>query len=74
MKKPVVMVGVGEMGGVFARGFLRHGHPVYPVTRIMDIQQTAAALPTPAVVPRPRMPSGAAGWQFCSVIACLPMP
>jgi hypothetical protein len=35
MNKPVVLVGIGEMGGVFARGLLRTGHPVYPITREM---------------------------------------
>ncbi len=30
MKNPVV-VGIGEIGSVFAHGFLRLGHPVYPV-------------------------------------------
>ncbi len=33
MNAPVVLIGVGEMGGVFARGLLRLGHPVYPVPR-----------------------------------------
>ena len=33
MKKAVAIVGMGEMGGVFARGFLKLGHPVYPITR-----------------------------------------
>ncbi len=28
MKKTVVVVGLGELGSVFARGFLRLGHPV----------------------------------------------
>lgn len=41
MKKPVVIIGVGEMGGVFARGFLRLGHPVYPVLRSHDLQQVS---------------------------------
>lgn len=41
MKKPVVIIGVGEMGGVFARGFLRLGHPVYPVLRSQNMQQAA---------------------------------
>ncbi|MCK5082791.1 MAG: hypothetical protein KAR31_07775 [Candidatus Omnitrophica bacterium] len=31
MKKGVVLIGVGEMGGVFARGFLKSEYPVYPV-------------------------------------------
>jgi len=33
MKKPVVMMGVGEMGGVFSRGLLKNGYPVYPLNR-----------------------------------------
>ena len=33
MNEPIVLVGIGEMGGVFARAFLRAGHPVYPVNR-----------------------------------------
>ncbi len=33
MHKPVVIVGLGEMGSVFARGFLRAGYPVVPVVR-----------------------------------------
>jgi len=40
-KKPIVIIGMGEMAGVFSRGFLRSGYPVYPVTRHMDIQQKA---------------------------------
>ncbi len=31
--RPVVVIGVGELGAIFARGFLRLGHPVYPVPR-----------------------------------------
>ncbi len=50
MHSPVVIVGIGEMGGVFARGFLRSGHPVYPVTRHSDIQAVAQAVPVPALV------------------------
>ncbi|WP_456375733.1 ketopantoate reductase family protein [Thiolapillus sp.] len=45
MKQPIVIIGVGEMGGVFARGFLRLGHPVYPVNRGQDLQQAATELP-----------------------------
>ena len=50
MNKPVVIIGVGEMGGVFARGFLRLGYPVYPVTRTMDINQCAHDIPEPEMV------------------------
>jgi len=37
MKKPIIIIGVGEMGGVFARAFLKEGHPVYPVSRQTDM-------------------------------------
>ena len=49
-KKPIIIVGMGEMAGVFARGFLRSGYPVYPVTRQMDIQQQAKIIPEPELV------------------------
>ena len=35
---------MGEMAGVFARGFLRMGYPVYPVTRNMNMQQQAESI------------------------------
>ncbi len=38
------------MGGVFARGFLRQGHPVHPVTRGHDLGERAARLPEPELV------------------------
>jgi len=50
MKPPVVVIGIGEMGSVFARGFLRAGHPVYPVTRGTDMQAVARQLPAPELV------------------------
>ena len=50
MKSPVVLIGIGEMGGVFARGFLRAGYPVYPVTRQTDLAEAARAIPTPELV------------------------
>ena len=49
MKQPVVIFGIGELGGVFARGFLRLGHPVYPLIRNSDPQAEADALPDPAL-------------------------
>jgi len=42
MKAPVVVIGLGEIGSVFARGFLKLGHVVYPVLRgdsMADLQQ-----------------------------------
>jgi ketopantoate reductase len=50
MKTPVVVIGIGEMGGVFARGLLRIGHPVYPVTRGTDLDEVAVELPDPELV------------------------
>jgi ketopantoate reductase len=46
-KKPVVVIGMGEMGSVFARGFLRLGHAVYPVDRETDIRKLARMVPEP---------------------------
>lgn len=50
MKDSVVIIGIGEIGSVFARGFLRTGHPVYPVTRDMDLQAEAISVPEPCLV------------------------
>lgn len=50
MKDPVVIIGIGEIGAVFARGFLRSGHPVYPITRDMDMQQEYRRIPEPALI------------------------
>lgn len=47
---PVVLVGVGEMGGVFARALLRAGRPVSPVVRGTSLSEAAAAMPDPALV------------------------
>jgi ketopantoate reductase len=50
MKSPVIIIGIGEMGGVFARGFLRAGHPVYPANRATDLAELARQLPAPELV------------------------
>lgn len=50
MKKPVVVIGMGEMGELFAGGFLKTGHPVWPILRGMDMAAIAAGLPEPALV------------------------
>ena len=49
-KSPIIVVGIGEMGSVFARGFMRLGHPVFPVTRDTDINALASELPNPQLV------------------------
>ena len=50
MNEPVIVIGIGEMGGVFTRGLLRTGHPVYPVTRSTDMEEMARAIPDPFFV------------------------
>jgi len=50
MQEPVVVIGIGEMGGVFTRGLLRTGHPVYPVSRRSNIEAYARTIPDPALV------------------------
>lgn len=39
MKKPIVVLGIGELGSVFARAFLKNNHPVYPITRATDVDE-----------------------------------
>ncbi len=50
MKKPIIVIGIGEIGSVFARGCLRLGHPVYPVTRDMDVNSVAKEVLEPEAV------------------------
>lgn len=49
MRDPIVIIGIGEMAGVFARAFLRRGHPVFPVTRDTTMADVAAIIPKPAL-------------------------
>ena len=49
MRDTIVIVGVGEMGGVFARAFLSAGHPVYPVVRGQALEAVAAIVPEPGL-------------------------
>jgi len=39
MNKPIIVLGIGELGSVFARAFLRTNYPVYPITRATDIDE-----------------------------------
>jgi hypothetical protein len=50
MNQPVIIIGIGELGGVFAKAFLHAGYPVYPVTRGMDINEAARNIPEPLLV------------------------
>lgn len=50
MKAPVVVIGMGEIGAVFARGFLKTGHPVFPLLRGDSAQQLQQQIEQPAAV------------------------
>lgn len=41
MKNPIVVLGIGELGSVFSRAFLKNNHPVYPITRQTNIDELA---------------------------------
>ncbi|MCG7947434.1 MAG: hypothetical protein N0C84_13925 [Candidatus Thiodiazotropha taylori] len=48
--KEIVLIGIGEIGGVLAKGFLRLGYTIHPVTRDMRMEEKAEQLPNPALV------------------------
>jgi hypothetical protein len=48
--KTVVMIGLGQMGRVFAGGLLRTGHMVVPVNRGDEMTEVAACHPEPDLV------------------------
>ena len=50
MKNSVIVIGLGEMGSVFARSILKLGHPVYPASRKTDLDELAKSIPNPAMV------------------------
>jgi ketopantoate reductase len=50
MESPVILIGIGEMGGVFARGLLRAAHPVYPANRGSNLAAMARQMPAPELV------------------------
>lgn len=50
MHQTVVIIGIGEMSGVFAKGFLRSGYPVYPITRNMNLPSAVKQIPDPVLV------------------------
>ncbi len=39
MKRPIAIIGMGQLGGVFGHGLLRLGHPVVPILRGDSIAQ-----------------------------------
>lgn len=44
MKKPIVVFGIGELGSVFARAFLKNNYPVYPITRKTNVSELASQI------------------------------
>jgi len=50
IKQHIAVIGLGEMGSVFARGLLRLGHPVYPVIRGIELESAAQEIPEPLFV------------------------
>lgn len=50
MRNTVVIIGLGQLGRVFAGGLLRTGHPVAPVNRGDDLAQMAALHRAPEAV------------------------
>ena len=50
MDKTVILIGLGQLGRVFAGGLLRTGHTVVPVNRSDDMDIVAATWPQPALV------------------------
>ena len=50
MKAPVVVIGMGEIGSVFARAFLKTGHPVFPLLRGDSIDELQKQIDMPAAV------------------------
>jgi len=50
MNKPVIIIGMGEMGELFARGFLKLGFPVYPVLRGQSLERIAQEVTDPELV------------------------
>lgn len=44
MKNPIIVLGIGELGSVFARAFLKNNYPVYPITRATDIDELCSSI------------------------------
>jgi len=50
MENPIIVIGMGELGSVFARGFLKLGYPVQGINRTMSMQKMAEKIPNPTAV------------------------
>ncbi|MCW8900008.1 MAG: hypothetical protein OQK95_05035 [Gammaproteobacteria bacterium] len=49
-KAPVIVIGLGEMGSVFARAILKSGHPVHPASRDTNLEELANTVKDPEMV------------------------
>lgn len=67
--QPIVIIGIGELGGVFAKAFLCGGYPVFPVTRRMNIEEAAENIADPQLVL-----VAAAEKDFGSIMRSIPAP
>lgn len=47
MHTPIALIGIGEMGGVFAKALLRAEHPVYPIVRAASLGTANEDVPEP---------------------------
>ncbi len=50
MKQPIMIIGLGQLGRVFAGALLRSGHPIIPVNRNDDMAAMADRHPDPDLV------------------------
>lgn len=50
INKTIIVIGIGEMSGVFTHALLRAGYPLFPVTRDMDINAVAEQVSDPEMV------------------------
>ena len=50
MKNSIIIVGMGELGSVFARGFLKLGYSVQAITRKTSMVEIAKKIPKPTAV------------------------
>ncbi len=69
MLDPIIIIGIGEIGAVLARGLLRLGHPVYPVYRDMPLASAHTFNPEPRAV---ILAVGEADLQGC--LSAMPTP
>ncbi len=50
LRRSAVVFGLGQLGAVFAEGWLKAGRPVVPITRGVDVGVVHGELPEPAIV------------------------